>query len=66
MKMAKKVIDPAMKRMREMAVGEMIQFPLERLSSIKNMACVVGTENGKRLSTRVDRDNDKVVVTRIY
>ena len=52
--------------MKKMAVGKYIEFPLERLSSIKNMACVVGDENGTRLSTRVDRDNNIVVVTRTF
>ena len=64
--MKKKNQDPAMMQMKKMAIGEYIEFPIERLSSIKNMACVVGTENGTRLSTRVDRDNGQVVVTRIY
>lgn len=64
--MSKNVCSPAMALMKKMAVGEYIEFPLERLSSIKNMACVVGTENGTRLSTRVDRDNNIVVVTRTF
>ena len=64
--MKKKNQDPAMMQMRKMAIGEYLEFPIERLSSIKNMACVVGTENGTRLSTRVDRDNNIVVVTRTF
>ena len=55
-----------MMQMKKMAIGEYIEFPIERLSSIKNMACVVGTENGTRLSTRVDRDKRIVVVSRMY
>ena len=64
--MKRKTKDPAMMQMKKMAIGEYIEFPIERLSSIKNMACVVGTENGTRLSTRVDRDNNIVVVTRTF
>ena len=64
--MKRKTKDPAMMQMKKMAIGEYIEFPIERLSSIKNMACIVGTENGTRLSTRVDRDKRIVVVTRMY
>ena len=64
--MREKNQDPAMTQMRKMSIGEYLEFPLERLSSIKNMACVVGTENGTRLSTRVDRDKRIVVVSRMY
>ena len=64
--MKRKTKEPAMMQMKKMAIGEYIEFPIERLSSIKNMACVVGTENGTRLSTKVDRDNNIVVVTRTF
>lgn len=64
--MDKKVIEAAMRQMRTMNVGEYLEFPLNRLNSIRSMACVVGTENGTRLSTRVDRDNNIVVVSRMY
>ena len=64
--MKRKTKDPAMMQMKKMAIGEYIEFPIERLSSIKNMACVVGTENGTRLSTRVDRDKRIVIVSRMY
>ena len=64
--MKRKTKDPAMMQMKKMAIGEYIEFPIERLSSIKNTACVVGTENGTRLSTRVDRDKRIVVVSRMY
>lgn len=62
--MKKKDFLPDMARMKQMEVGECLEFPLERLSSIKNMACVVGAETGTRLSTRVDRSNNIVEVTR--
>lgn len=64
--MDKKVNEAAMRKMRTMDVGEYLEFPLNRLNSIRSMACLVGTENGKRLSTRVDRDKDIVVVSRMY
>ena len=64
--MVEKVNDAAMGQMKRMAVGEYIEFPLSRLNSIRSMACLVGTENGTRLSTRVDRDNNIVVVTRTF
>ena len=64
--MREKNQDPAMTQMKRMAIGEYLEFPIERLSSIKNMACVVGTENGTRLCTRVDRDKWIVVVSRMY
>ena len=64
--MDKKVNEAAMRQMRTMDVGEFLEFPLNRLNSIRSMACVVGTENGKRLCTRVDRDNNIVVVTRTF
>ena len=64
--MDKKVNEAAMRQMRTMDVGEYLEFPLNRLNSIRSMACLVDIENGKRLSTRVDRDNDIVVVSRMY
>ena len=64
--MKKKNQNPAMMQMNKMAIGEYIELPIERLSSIKNIACVVDTENGTRLSTRVDRDKRIVVVSRMY
>ena len=64
--MDKKVNEAAMRQMRTMDVGEYLEFPLSRLNSIRSMACLVGTENGTRLSTRVDRDNNIVVVTRTF
>ena len=45
----------AMSRMKILGIGEVLEFPLERLSSIKNMACVVSVENGIRLRTRIDK-----------
>lgn len=64
--MDKKVNEAAMRQMRTMDVGEYLEFPLNRLNSIRSMACLVGTEHGKRLCTRVDRDKDIVVVSRMY
>ena len=64
--MDKKVNEAAMRQMRTMDVGEYLEFPLNRLNSIRSMACLVSTENGKRLCTRVDRDKDIVVVSRMY
>ena len=64
--MDKKVNEAAMRQMKTMDVGEYLEFPLNRLNSIRSMACLVGTENGTRLSTRVDRDKNIVVVSRMY
>lgn len=64
--MTEKVNDAAMGQMKRMDVGEYIEFPLSRLNSIRSMACLVGTENGTRLSTKVDRDKRIVVVSRMY
>ena len=64
--MDKKVIEAAMRQMKTMDVGEYLEFPLNRLNSIRSMACLIGTENGKRLCTKVDRDNNIVVVSRMY
>lgn len=54
----------AMSRMKILGIGEVLEFPLERLSSIKNMACVVSVENGIRLRTRIDRERNIVYVSR--
>ena len=53
-----------MSRMKILGIGEVLEFPLERLSSIKNMACVVSVENGIRLRTRIDRERNIVYVSR--
>lgn len=62
--MDKKTNNSAMSRMKQLGIGEVLEFPLERLSSIKNMACVVSVENGIRLRTRIDRERNIVYVSR--
>lgn len=61
--MDKNTNSSAMARMKSLGTGEVLEFPLERLSSIKSMAYVVSIESGVRLKTRIDREKNIVVVS---
>lgn len=61
--MDKNTNSSAMAKMKSLGTGEVLEFPLERLSSIKSMAYVVSIESGVRLKTRIDRDKNVVVVS---
>lgn len=62
-RMDKNTNSSAMARMKSLGTGEVLEFPLERLSSIKSMAYVVSIESGVRLKTRIDREKNIVVVS---
>ena len=51
--------------LRDMAVGEEVAFPLERLRSVRAMASELGLISGRRYTTRTDRGGRRVTVTRL-
>lgn len=49
----------------EMSVEDCLSFPLNKLLSVRVIACNIGTVNGRRFKTRTDRENGCVYVTRV-
>lgn len=62
--MDKKTNNSAMSRMKNLGIGEVLEFPLERINSIRAMSYVVSVENGISLRTRIDRERNIVYVSR--
>ena len=52
-------------RLRVMDVGETSSFPIQKLLSVRTLACNLGVVNGRRFQTRTDRENGCVDVTRV-
>ena len=52
-------------RLRVMDVGETSSFPIQKLLSVRTLACNLGVVNGRRFQTRTDRENGFVYVTRV-
>lgn len=52
-------------RLRVMDVGETSSFPIQKLLSVRTLACNLGVVNGRRFQTRTDRENGCVYVTRV-
>ena len=52
-------------RLRVMDVGETSSFPIQKLLSVRTLACNLGVVNGRRFTTRTDRENGCVYVTRV-
>ena len=48
-----------------MCVEDCLSFPLNKLLSVRVIACNIGTVNGRRFKTRTDRENGCVYVTRV-
>ena len=46
-------------------VGETSSFPIQKLLSVRTLACNLGVVNGRRFQTRTDRENGCVYVTRV-
>ena len=52
-------------RLRVMDVGETSSFPIQKLLSVRTLACNLGVVNGRRYQTKTDREAGRVYVTRI-
>ena len=50
---------------REMAVGQRLSFPLDRLAVVRTYASEIGLVMNRRYKTFADRDTRSVVVTRV-
>lgn len=51
-------------RLRVMDVGETASFQIEKLLSVRTLACNLGLVNGRKYQTRTDREAGVVTVTR--
>lgn len=56
---------PILPRLREMKVGEKIDFPIKQLNSVKNSCSNIGLLYERKYKTTVCRKDQSVVVTRI-
>lgn len=46
-------------------VGETSSFPIQKMLSVRTLACNIGVVNGRRYQTKTDREAGRVYVTRI-
>lgn len=61
-----KVIDkPVLPTLRELKVGESVSYPLNRTSYVRSVCVSYGLEWGKKFSTRINREDSAIVVTRV-
>jgi hypothetical protein len=51
-------------RLREMAVGDQIEFPAARLTSVKSMCSTFGFQWNRKYSTSTNREKRTFTVTR--
>lgn len=51
-------------RLRNMIIGQEIEFPLSKLSNIRTMCSTFGMQWGVSFSTKSDREKGVVIVTR--
>lgn len=58
----KKAVMPTLRKMR---VGEIIEFSLRQLNSVRSCTSTVGAIERMKFTTYIDRDNYVVVVKRI-
>lgn len=55
---------PLSVQIREMEVGEMREFPLDKLRTVRVYACVHGLEAERKYKTTISRERRTVIVTR--
>ena len=58
----KKPISPTLK---EANIGEVISFPLSRLSVVKSTCTILATETGRKFKTAINRDEKVIKVMRL-
>lgn len=56
---------PMLAVLRELKVGESYIYPIERMGSLRTMCTDFGAQWGKTFSTKRDRENRTITVTRI-
>ena len=56
---------PVLATLRDMATGDTATFPIERTSYLRSLATSFGAEWGKKFSTKIDRIERTVTVTRV-
>lgn len=56
--------EPLTNQLINMEVGRQLAFPAERLNVVRVTACDIGFKYGRRYTTRTDRENRTVTVTR--
>ena len=56
---------PIWPRLRDMAVGADIDFPLRRMNSVKNACSSYGTIYNRQFRTKIDKGRQIILVTRI-
>ncbi len=52
-------------RLKEMQIGETINFPIRRFGSVKNSCSCIGLQYGRKFTTHLDRKKEIIEVTRI-
>ena len=56
---------PIWPRLRGMAVGEDIDFPIQRMNSVKNACSSYGIIYNRQFRTKIDKERQIILVTRI-
>lgn len=56
---------PIWPRLRDMQVTESIDFPIKRMNSVKNACSSYGTIYSRQYRTKIDKDKQIILVTRI-
>lgn len=56
---------PIWPRLRDMAVGEHIDFPIQRMNSVKNACSSYGIIYNRQFRTKIEKERQIILVTRI-
>lgn len=56
---------PIWPRLRDMEVGADIDFPIRRMNSVKNACSSYGIIYNRQFRTKIDKDRQIILVTRI-
>lgn len=56
---------PIWPRLRDMEVGTYIDFPIQRMNSVKNACSSYGTIYSRQFKTKIDKERQIILVTRI-
>lgn len=62
MKKKSKAMSPIIQ---SLGIGEQVQYPIEKLFSVRTLACTKGLELNRKYKTTVDRQKKVITVTRI-
>lgn len=58
-------ISPIRPRIRKLALGQSVDFPIKRMFSIKNCCTTLGVIYSRKFKTTLDREQGVIIVTRI-